>query len=271
MARVARRVEENAIYHLLLKGCSDYPLFRDGEDYKLFISKLFNLVEQNSLKLYCYCLMSDHVHIVCKPDNKELSVFMKQLTGGYASYYNRRYKRSGPVFAGRFKSEIVEHGDYLKRLIRFILQDPVRLKLAVTVTDYPYSSAMNYILPPISQIEIEEVLSLFGSDNSEAKAGYIKYTANRSAEWFMDENAAPKLKIQHRLDVERRCWKLLSDEFGLMPADLPGQKTAIKKAAIAALRKQGATLKQIMALTGCSYYTVQKVSADFHNDFTVKD
>ncbi len=271
MARVARIVEKDAIYHLLVKGCSEYPLFRDGDDYKRFMSLLFTLVDNKSLRLYCYCMMPDHAHIVCKPDGKELSVFMKQLTAGYASYYNKKYKRRGPVFAGRFKSEIIQQGDSLKRLIRFILQDPVRMKFAVSVTDYPYSSAMNYILPAIPQIEIAEVLNLFGKDDSEAKAGYIKYTSNRSAEWFMDENAAPKLKIQQRLDIERRCWKILSEEFGLVPSQLPNQSIEIKKAAISALRQQGATLKQIMTLTGCSYYTVQRVSSDFHNDFTLKD
>ncbi len=262
MARIARKTEKGAVYHLLLKGCSENQLFRDGDDFKKLIAIFSEQAEIGNLRLYCYCLMTDHAHIVCKPGNKELSNFMKIITGRYASYYNRKYKRSGPVFAGRFKSEIVPDDDRLKRLVRFVLQDPVRMKLAVTATDYPFSSAMNYILPPIATIDIAKVLSLFGENTSDAKAAYIKYMSNRSAEWFMDENAAPKLRIQRRLDVERRCWKTLSEKFNIMPADLPGQSSAVKAAAITALRAQGATIKQIMALTGCSYYMVQRITSE---------
>ncbi len=271
MARVARPTEKDAIYHILITGCSENELFRDSHDYKQLLAILGDLVKAEYVGLYCYCMMPSHAHLVCKPQGKELAQFMKILTGRYASYYNKRYKRVGPVFAGRFKSEIVPDDSRLKKLIRFIIQDPVRMKLSVLATDYPYSSAMSYILPEGPLVDIGYVLNLFDANYSVAKVKYIKDAGNRAAEWFMDVDASSKLKIQHRLDVERKCWKALSDELGLLPAELQQQELAVKKKAVKILRKQGATIKQIMLLTGCSYYTVQKISAQFHSDFTVKE
>ncbi len=270
MARIARQTEKDATYHILITGCSENQLFRDKEDYKYFLVLVGDLVKAGYLKLYCYCMMPDHAHLVCIPQDRELAYFMKLLTGRYASYYNKRYKRVGPVFAGRYKSEIISDDIYLKKLIRFIIQDPVRMKLSVLATDYPYSSAMSYILPEGPLVDINRVLKLFSDNHSVAKANYIKYAANRAAEWFMDVNASSKLKIQHRLDVERRCWRALSDELGLLPAELQQQDMVVRKEAITVLRRQGATIKQIMTLTGCSYYTVQKIATQFHKDFTAK-
>ncbi len=261
MARTARKTEDGASYHLLLKGCSESGLFRDSDDYKKMLAIIGDEVAKGRARIFCYCLMEDHAHIVLHPEKGELADLMKLTTGRYASYFNKKYKRSGPVFAGRFKSEPIPNDDYMKRLIRFILQDPVRMKLSVEVTDYPFSSAMQYILPPGSMVDIDTILKLFGDSNSEAKAAYLKYTSNRSAEWFMDENAAPKLKIQHRLDVERRCWKVLAQEYGLTPTELPQQSAELKRSAIESLRREGATIKQIMTMTGSSYYTVQKTCA----------
>ncbi len=262
MARTARIIKSNAVYHIIIKGCTESPLFRDKSDYRHFLNLMSDRVERGDFSLICYCMLPDHAHIICKSKNSEPGVFMKSIGVRYALYYNSRYNRSGPVFAGRFKSEIVADDDHLKRLSRFVLQDPVRLGLSVDALDYENSSANSYILPSGSLIDTDILLKIFDENVSEAKTKLLKYLANRSAEWFIDENAAPKLRIQHRLDVERRCWRILSSDFGVMPSDVSLLTNDRLDDAIIALRSEGATLKQIMTLTGCSYYRVQKITAD---------
>ncbi len=262
MARKARIIQNNAIYHILIKGCTESPLFRDRGDYRHFLNLISDRVDRGDFTLICYCLLPDHAHIICRAKDSEPGVFMKSLGVRYALYYNSRYNRSGPVFAGRFKSEIVKDDEHLKRLSRFILQDPVRLGLSVDALDYENSSANSYILPSGKLVDTAALLTLFDEDVSQAKTMLLKYLANRSAEWFTDENAAPKLRIQHRLDIERRCWRVLSSDFGVMPSDALTLGEDRLNDAILALRAEGATLKQIMTFTGCSYYRVQKVTSN---------
>ncbi len=266
MARVARKTKKDAIYHIIIKGCTESPLFRDTNDYRYFLSIVTDRVERQDFAVICYCILPDHAHIVCKELKAQPGAFMKAISVRYALYYNSRYNRRGPVFAGRFKSEIVEDDDQLKRLCRFVLQDPVRLGLSVGAVNYPHSSANTYIVPSGPLVDTSILLNLFDANQSEAKTRLLKYLENRSAEWFTDENAAPKLKIQRRLDIERRCWRVLSSEFGIVPSDLATMDENTKRSAIAALRLEGATIHQIMTLTGCSYYTVQKVTSSLNYD-----
>ena len=101
--------------------------------------------EKFGVKIYAYCIMSNHVHILLKSDFKILSIFMRELNSIYATYYNCKYAQSGHVFQGRFFSGTVETEGYLFSCIRYIHNNPVKAYMVSSILDYPFSSAEEYM------------------------------------------------------------------------------------------------------------------------------
>ena len=83
-------------------------LFRDFRDYRRFVERLGEGVEECHVRLYSYCLMGNHYHLVLETPEGNLSRFMQKLSTAYTVYYNRRHRRHGHVMDGRFKAKLVE-------------------------------------------------------------------------------------------------------------------------------------------------------------------
>jgi putative transposase len=125
MARKLRVEYEGAIYHVTIRGVERRTLFEDDEDRRRFVSRLGEGVEQHRVRLYLFCLMSNHVHLLVETPQANLSAFMHQLETAYTVYFNRRHSRVGHLMQGRFRAEPVEGGEYLLRLSRYIHLNPV--------------------------------------------------------------------------------------------------------------------------------------------------
>lgn len=145
MPRAARKRAESGIYHTMLRGIDRQLIFEDSEDYLRFISILQECREECGFKLYAYCLMGNHVHILLKVEEDSLETIFKKIGGRYVYYYNVKYRRVGHLFQDRFKSEPVEDDTYLLTVLRYIHQNPVKAKLCSKIADYPYSSYGEYL------------------------------------------------------------------------------------------------------------------------------
>jgi len=89
--------------------------------------------------------MSNHYHLLIEITQKNLSKFMRQLNSDYAVYFNKKYKRSGHLWQGRFKSWYVTDEAYLYTLILYIEQNPLKANMVKSVEEYPYSSAHHFL------------------------------------------------------------------------------------------------------------------------------
>ncbi len=153
---------DEPIYHVLNRGVDKRKIFLDDKDYLRFIHDLFefndkepaNNVQYNLDKnkspssqyndfvsryierrprkcivdILAFCLMPNHYHILIRPHSKEaLTLFMRKLNIGYAKYFNRRYKRSGALFQGRFKSVLVLEESHFIHLPYYIHLNPLDL------------------------------------------------------------------------------------------------------------------------------------------------
>lgn len=159
MAREARKHAESGIYHTMLRGIDRQMIFEDSEDYLRFIDILQECREACGFKLYAYCLMGNHVHILLKVEEESLETIFKKIGGRYVYYYNVKYRRVGHLFQDRFKSEPVENDTYLLTVLRYIHQNPIKAKLCSKIADYPYSSYAEY-LNDNSTIDKDFVLSI---------------------------------------------------------------------------------------------------------------
>ena len=132
MARPLRISYPGAIYHVTGRMLGSWRdnrdrLLRNDQDRERFLERLKRSVEDFEGRLYLYCLMSDHYHLLLETPRANLSQLMQSAITGYTVYFNRRHQRHGHLFDGRFKSEVVSGDEYLLRLSRYIHHNPVAI------------------------------------------------------------------------------------------------------------------------------------------------
>lgn len=155
-------------HHITSRGNRKGEIFASEEDYKVYLSILKEVKRKLPFELYCYCLMTNHVHLQIKTLEDSISSIMKRINQTYAQYFNSKYDLTGHVFQGRYHSEIVT--DYAQMLTtnRYIHLNPVRANMVKRPEEYPYSSYGVYIgYTSNSEDELispEAVLSCFNYD-----------------------------------------------------------------------------------------------------------
>ena len=139
------RIELAGYYHIINRGVDRMTVFRHREDYEYFEELMCSLMQSHGIILHNYCLMSNHYHLLIETSADNLSKFMRQLNMNYAIYFNKRYKRVGHLWQGRFKSWYVTDNAYLYTLMLYIEQNPLKANIVQELEAYPYSS-YNYFL-----------------------------------------------------------------------------------------------------------------------------
>lgn len=137
MSRQARQRSITDIYHVIQRGIDRMVIFRDDDDRQMFLN-LLRLQVCESFKIYCYCLMDNHIHLLVKSDR--LSFHIHHIASIYAMWFNHKYNRRGYLFQDRFKSEVIEDEGYLLRCFRYILRNPVKAGICEKIEIYGWSS-----------------------------------------------------------------------------------------------------------------------------------
>lgn len=125
MARLLRVQYEGALYHVTVRGNARQAIFLDNRDRERFLKGLSRQVETHGVRLYLFCLMTNHLHLLVATPRPNLSAFMSGLLTGYTVYFNLRHQRSGHVTQGRYGAKLVEGDRYLDKLSRYIHLNPV--------------------------------------------------------------------------------------------------------------------------------------------------
>ena len=177
MTRPLRVEYSGAIYHIINRGNAGENLFKGIKDRKRFLKYLEKAVDRFSLVIHTYCLMTNHYHFLAETPQPNLSKTIQWINVSYAAYFNRKYRRKGHLFQGRFKSILVDADEYLKQLTRYIHLNPVRAKLVEHPADYPWSSYPVYIGRAKSPdwLQTDWLLSQFGKKRKEAGKNYKNY------------------------------------------------------------------------------------------------
>ena len=143
MSRHSRIASESGIYHIIIRGIGKQILFEDDTDRLYFLKALKKYKDEESIRIFAYCLMENHVHLLIKCEDNSPGLFMKKLEGSYVFYYNHKYERTGTLFQDRFKSEAVEDEKYLATVLRYILRNPEKAGICRT-SEYKWSSYAEY-------------------------------------------------------------------------------------------------------------------------------
>jgi REP element-mobilizing transposase RayT len=118
MSRPLRIEFSGAYYHVTSRGDRREAIYEDDEDRKSFLEIFRDVVEAFEWRCHAYCLMSNHYHLFVETAHGNLSKGMRQLNGVYTQWSNRRHRRSGHLFQGRYKGILVDTDGYLLELSR---------------------------------------------------------------------------------------------------------------------------------------------------------
>jgi putative transposase len=140
MPRRARVKCGSGIYHILLRGANRQEIFQDDEDCSNFLDLLHKYKLKTKMKIYGWCLMSTHVHLLLREGNEDILTTMKRIGVSFFLYYNWKYGTSGHLFQDRFKSENVVNDQYLLTVIRYIHQNPLKARIVKRVNEWRWSS-----------------------------------------------------------------------------------------------------------------------------------
>ncbi len=157
MPRMARLVLPNSPHHVVQRGHNKQVVFADVADFKNYLSNLRELKQALAVKVYAFCLMTNHVHLLLDPgdDPTALARLMKVLAARTTRYRNRLEGRTGTLWESRYRSSIVQNDTYLLACTRYIELNPIRARMVAHPSDYPWSSfnTLNFGLPPETEYD----------------------------------------------------------------------------------------------------------------------
>ena len=180
MPRKQRVQFEGAIYHVTQRGAGRGLIFQDDADRQRFLARLGEAVEEDGVRLYLYCLMPNHFHLLLETPRANLAAFMHRLQTAYTLYYNARHGRSGHLMQGRYGAEPVGGDRYLLNLSRYVHLNPVAKAdvprpaakvRAARLREYVWSSYRGYagFAPPENFVDEKPMLALMGSEKIAAQ------------------------------------------------------------------------------------------------------
>jgi putative transposase len=265
MARPLRLEFVDAIYHLTSRGNARQKVFFTDADRELFLSTLAGVVSRYGWICHAYCLMANHYHLLIETPKANLSLGMRQLNGIYTQSFNRRHKRVGHLFQGRFKAILVERESHLLELCRYIVLNPLRVKGGAIARGWKWSSygATAGLAPVPGFLSTDWILAQFGKRRAQAQKQYRAFVRDGMAsrpweklkgqiylgsEAFIETHAAPNKDLKEIPQVQLRAAKPSLERIFAKNG----------KRAIAEAYDHGYRLREIAAHLGVHYATVSR-------------
>lgn len=182
MPRMARIHSPGALAHIMAHSIEGKPLFVDKLDRLEFLSRFEKGLKKTGYECDSWTLMDNHYHLFVRTNENPMSDLMRSLNGGYAQWYNKKYKKRGYLFQDRFQSILCQDSDYAKELIRYIHLNPLRANQVSSLEElekWPWCGH-GYLLGNGSSLgtgfqQRVKPLRRFGEDEESALKKYIEY------------------------------------------------------------------------------------------------
>ena len=165
------------------RGRRREKIFASSEDYEIFIVVLREVVEMWNLKVAAFCLMSTHYHLLLHTPDGNISRCMRHINGVYTQRYNRRHKKDGQLFRGRYKAVCVDGDSYLLEVLRYIHRNPLKAGLVKNLDDFKWSSHKGYTsrAKKWDWLYKNFMLAMFSGKIGQAKKAYIEFVSQRES------------------------------------------------------------------------------------------
>lgn len=198
MSRALRIEYPGAYYHVMNRGLARTRIFLDEQDQKNFLDLIGETRKLWKIKVYAYCLMSNHYHLLVQTPQGNLSRVMRHLDGIYTQRFNRSHRRDGPLFRGRYRAILIDAEQYFLAVARYIHSNPVEAGVVSEIRRYRWSSHGDYLdsrrCP--QWLDTKDLLSRFGR-GAQALRGYRA---------FMERGVEEELRRFYREGYQRPIW-----------------------------------------------------------------
>jgi putative transposase len=196
MPRTARVVLPHYPHHIVQRGHNRQVTFAERSDFARYLATLQEFKAQYGVKVYAFCLMTNHVHLLLSPDDPlAIGRLMKRLAGRQTRYHNSLEGRSGTLWEGRYKSSLVQREDYLLACCRYIELNPVRARMVARPEDYVWSSCRFRLgLDHADWLDHDPCYSALGNTETERRAHYRSFlhAAIPAGEWELIREAVQR-------------------------------------------------------------------------------
>lgn len=249
MPRQERKKSESKIYHIMLRGVNQQQILQDKEDNQKFIEVLKVCKAISEFKLYAYCLMGNHIHLLIKEEKEPLEQIFKRIGSRYVYWYNVKYQRVGHLFQDRFKSEPVNDEKYFLTVLRYIHQNPVKAGIVKTCGEYKFSSYLDYINYN-SFIDYDFVYELLSADEFE------KFNNQKNDDLCLELKEQVSIRLTDedaKQIIEKKTGCKTVEEFQRLQLNK-------QKMALIYFREKGMSIRQISRLTGISKGKIERLS-----------
>ena len=276
MTRPLRIEYSGAVYHVTSRGNARNTIVADDQDRLQFLAVLEHVVKRYNWLCHAYCLMSNHYHLLIETPDANLSIGMRQLNGMYTQKYNRRHKKPGHVFQGRFKAIVVDKENYLLELCRYVVLNPVRTKAVKEPKQWPWSSyqATAGLKAAPEYLSVEWIQGLFGDRKRSAQRRYrafVEQGMDKASPWGkiqgqvvlgddgFTEKVKERLADKGQLKEIPRIQRYVGRPKLVKLFEGSGTKVRRDKTICAAPMKYGYTLAEIAEHLKLHYTTVSKI------------
>ncbi len=255
MSRMPRELSKTGLYHIIFRGLNRQNIFEEESDFIILKDILRKTKEQNAYNIYAYCLMSNHVHLFIEENQTgDISYIMHRILTKYASWYNKKYMRSGSLFGNRYKSQPVENDGYLLSLLRYIHQNPLQAGIVKEIIQYKWSSYPDYIRRSKNGItDTEFIIEILSRNKGEARISFIDFHNEIEKDSFdiIDSRKRSEEKIR------RRIMTLLDGKEPHIIGSVPKEE---RNNIIKILRvREGFSIREIERATGISRGIISRI------------
>ena len=205
MARPPRIEYPGALYHITTRGNARRAVFKDASDRALFLDTLQRVSERYHWLCHAYCLMDNHYHLVIETLDGNLAQGMRQLNGIYTQAYNRKHRRVGHLFQGRYKAILVDKESYLLEVCRYVVLNPVRAKAADHPGRWKWSSygGTAGTAKPHPALTTDWVLGQFGARRAAAEQRYREFVRDGLGKPSIHESVVAQSLLGTEKFIER--------------------------------------------------------------------
>lgn len=219
MSRPLRLEYAGALYHVTARGNERKPIYLEDDDFQLYLDVLGDVCNQYHWVIHAYCLMTNHYHLIIETPDANLSKGMRQLNGVYTQKFNRKYRRVGHLYQGRYKAILVEKDNYLLELSRYVVLNPVRAKMVSIAGDWQWSSYNQTIgvCQGCDWLAVDPMLLQFSRNRSLAIKRFEEFVANGVRQTVWD-------KVSHQVFLGS---ELFIEQHEVYKEDLEGDLSEI--------------------------------------------
>ncbi|MCR5503847.1 MAG: transposase [Lachnospiraceae bacterium] len=247
-------MSSTGIYHIVLRSVNQHIIFEEDSDYRKFLYLLSDCKDKYDIKVYAYCLMDNHIHLLLNSPPDRLSSFFQSLGTRFVRWYNSKYSRTGYLFQDRFYSTVIESDRAFLAALIYIHNNPVKANICRYPSEYHWSSFNTYYGQKSNLVDITYACVIVGTEELLHRCFAFESDFSDDALFANDHR-----KVRHSLSDEKALsiFKSVTKLSSTSEASTVGKVE--RNRFVRTLKINGLTVKQVARFMNVSETTVKRL------------